>query len=186
MMSQSESAPKANRQFTAVNAREMARRSALARVAKREQAAKQPQPAPLEAGDVESGFVEERLKSVRAVLISLDTRLAKETEKGDAGCIAKLARARASLGETERVLSNRPSPGALRPLPKLPKVAHDAAKDIANLADQHEKIRDAIATIFKTRQPFIDAEDEKRLADAKPVMSRNEPMPPIGPMVELP
>jgi len=88
------------------NAREMALRSWDARRKRKAEAlASITNPAPPVASDV---YVQEQLIITRAHLERLDKRLATASDALD---IDRLARARASLAEQERILAGRPLPG---------------------------------------------------------------------------
>lgn len=109
--------------FTSENAREMARRSAIARAekkAQREKEVAEAAPLPLACDD----FVKSQLASVRAQIQRLNAKLLK---MHDSQKLNWLASAVSKLAEQERILSGRPLPGQLKP--KAPK--RDSALPVA-------------------------------------------------------
>lgn len=64
---------------------------------------------------VKDGYLEKRLKTVRAQLDRIDTLMASEE---DPQRLDRLASAQARLAEQERLLADRPMPGSKRPAPE--------------------------------------------------------------------
>lgn len=95
--------------FTPANSREMQRRSAEARRAKKAKAT-QPTEQPLELPE----YLALRLVRARKQIDQVSTMLEKER---DAQKIDRLASALYRLSELERTLANRPLPGSLKPTP---------------------------------------------------------------------
>ncbi len=107
--------------FTRENAREMQKRSAIARTAIREEPGSEPatpQPTPLTSLLAED-FLARRLLRVRAQLDALDAEIEAEFKKPepDGQRIDRLAAASMRLNDQEFALAGRPKPGQRRPGP---------------------------------------------------------------------
>lgn len=115
----------------------MAAKSALVRAAKREAAARQPEPPPLEAEMNGDAFVAKHLESTRTGLEKLHRLFAAET---DPRKLAALSRAIVAMAECERTSSGRPGPGVYRPDKPMSKSTPGEIDKIASLDPQQSRL----------------------------------------------